>query len=134
MNVVTVQILDVKPGMIVDEAVCDEAGRMLIPAAIKLTPLHVSCLSRWKIASIRVRQADGPSPQEESAGEAPPRAANDNRDAGQNPPEGGQPMSRSTRVRIIEVEVRQRFSNLEKIPVMRDLRDIILRHLTPPSP
>ena len=124
----TVPIQEAKPGMILEEAVIDAAGRMLIPAGLRLSPLQVSCLGRWGIAQILVREEEDPPLDTrpmlrdtaflKKTGRLALRAT-----------EATESFSYDEFARQVDESLAHRFRRVEKIPLMRELREFVRHRL-----
>ncbi len=54
-----VAVKNVEPGMVIDQAITDRAGRVLIARRMKLEPYHITALKKMGVIGIYIREGEG---------------------------------------------------------------------------
>ncbi len=121
MAVKRVPVQELRPGMIVAQAIEDDRGRTVIPAAARLTPMFIKRMGAWGITEVLVEDDAADSEQASAAAQRPAIL----QDASQEERE---------RMREIAMAVQLRFSNVPDTAVMGALKRIVVRHLVTIKP
>ena len=104
---------EVQPGMTLAEPISDRTGRVIVAAGMKLSPVVISRLGKWNVASITVDV-------EEAAGAPAPGSA-----AGEEAPVGTETAEISARMARLECV----FARAGENPVMVALHELARKHL-----
>lgn len=115
METLRISTKEAVPGMIVAAPVVDKKGRMLIPANMRLTALHIACLGRWGIDDVEIVVPDDPAAAAEAT------AVKTRTTVGLVAP--------SERVLRIEERLNTQFGDVLDRPLMKELKTAVLRRL-----
>ncbi|MCL2001210.1 MAG: hypothetical protein FWG74_07225 [Planctomycetes bacterium] len=104
---------DIMPGMKLAEPVTNRAGITLMPAGIKLTPLFINRLQKWKVEALDVFV------EKESR---PPSLADRQQNNPESVPRTGLTAEQNDFSRQIAAEISGRFANVQDNPLMLELQ------------
>lgn len=121
-----IEIGKLAPGMRLAENITNGAGMTLMPSGVRLTPMFISRLEKWSIASVYVleeeTQAEAPQPRTVAAAAVAMAAR----------PDATQEQQEFARATALAVATW--FSNLKEDPLMMQLRNIAIRKLVSDGP
>lgn len=134
MEKVRLSVAEITPGMKLAKPIANANGTTLMPAGIRLTPMFIARIKKWNIESLDVlidaRESRDETETEPARSPKPPRK-------GASGDEGGEPALTEEQLefaRGIAAEVSARFVNARDIPLMMQLRSLVIKRLVQHGP